>query len=392
MAISLLNQLMNDLKGDSLGNIASALGETPARTESALGAALPALISGLAGKASTTSQATSLLDTIKRNNLDSGIFGDPASALSAPGGITGLINMGRPLLDSVFGGRTGSVAEWMTSRSGISRSSSSTLMSLGLPIVLGMIAKRLKNSGWSASNLMTMLDEQRSLLPDTPGLGAALSRDFTHVDTDERERPTYVPPRHEPTHAEVVHARETKSRRGSSSWLWALPLLFLIPLLGYFLSRGDERRVADTRPAPQVAIPRVPLAEPVRPVEPVEPVGTSGVAPTDIGPYRLEFQTGSSRFTRASANELREVANLLKAHPQARAAVNGYTDDSGDDAANLRLSEARANATMEQLAGLGVDRSRMTAQGYGESHPVADNATAEGRQRNRRVEISVTNR
>jgi outer membrane protein OmpA-like peptidoglycan-associated protein len=191
----------------------------------------------------------------------------------------------------------------------------------------------------------------------------------------------------------VVHTREAKSRRGGSAWLWVLPLLFLIPLLGYFLRRGDEPRgVADTRPAPEVAIPRVPMAEPVKPVE---PVGTSGIAPTaprDIGPYRLEFQTGSSRFTPASASELREIADVLKAHPEARADVNGYTDDSGDDAANLRLSEARANATMNQLASLGVDRSRMSAQGYGESHPVADNATAEGRQRNRRVEISVTNR
>ena len=74
---------------------------------------------------------------------------------------------------------------------------------------------------------------------------------------------------------------------------------------------------------------------------------------------------------------------------RARADINGYTDNAGDAEANRRLSEARATAMMNELVSLGVDRSRMNARGYGEEAPVADNATAEGRQRNRRVEIRV---
>jgi outer membrane protein OmpA-like peptidoglycan-associated protein len=111
----------------------------------------------------------------------------------------------------------------------------------------------------------------------------------------------------------------------------------------------------------------------------------------EFGPYRLEFQNGSSRITPASETELREVAAVLAANPRAHADVRGYTDNIGDYEANRRLSQTRATAMMNELARLGVDRSRMNAQGYGEDDPVADNATAQGRQHNRRVEIHVTN-
>ena len=72
MATSLFTHLINEFKGDTLSAAASAIGETPARTETALGSVLPALISGLASKASTSGQATDLLDVIRSNDLDSG--------------------------------------------------------------------------------------------------------------------------------------------------------------------------------------------------------------------------------------------------------------------------------------------------------------------------------
>jgi outer membrane protein OmpA-like peptidoglycan-associated protein len=379
VATSLFTQLINEFKGDTLNTVASTIGETPARTESALGSVLPALIGGLASKTATTGQATALLDIMRRNDLDTGTFADAASAFKAPGGITGLATMGRSFMESLFGGRSGAIADWVSSRSGISRSSSSSLMSLALPIVLGMIARRLKSTGWSASNLMSMLDEQRSSLPDMPGFAAALNPDI-RAEAYERDRVYATPAVHEP-----------KSRM-SSAWLWVLPLLFLIPLF-YLMTRSDKpRRVVQTT---QVEVPRARIPDPGRPElakpEPAKPVGTSGVILRGFGPYKIEFQHGSPGITSAEMNELREVAALLKANTWAHASISGYTDNTGDADANLKLSEARARATMEELASLGVDRSRMSARGYGEEHPVADNATADGRQQNRRVEIHASN-
>lgn len=186
-----------------------------------------------------------------------------------------------------------------------------------------------------------------------------------------------------------VRTYEEPPRSRTSPWLWALPLLFLIPLLGYFLAHREEpRRTAmiEVPAAPQVAMPRESAPEPVK------PVGTSSTPVAAMGPYRIEFQTGSRKLTRPAENEMQKAVEALKAHPGAHVDINGYTDDRGSAAANLKLSQMRATSTLKQLASLGIDRSRMTAEGHGEDDPLADNTTAAGRQQNRRVEITVTDR
>ena len=386
MATSLVSQLMNEFRGDTLNAVASTLGESAVRTQSALGGALPALMGGIDTKASTIDAAASLLDLMKRNNLDSATFGDVSSAIRAPGGINGLINLGRPLLETLFGRRAGPVTDWVSSVSGINRTSSSSLLDMAATIVLGAIAKRLGSSGWSASNLMSLLGEQRSFLGEAPaGLAALLRPD---VEVHDRER--YVgasrvePVRHEPAVQAAPHEplrAYGEMRRRASPWLWALPLLFLIPFLGYMLTRGNEaRRAAD---ASRVAVQ-----------EPVRPVGTSGsepsATPTEPGTYTLQFQNGKSSLTPDSRARLQEVANALKADSNAKAEVNGYTDSTGSDAANLRLSQARAAAAANRIVVLGIDKSRLTPQGFGAQDPVADNDSAQGRQQNRRVVITVT--
>jgi len=374
---------LNDFRGDSLGNIASGLGESPARTQSALGAVIPALIGGLAMKAATTDQASNLLDLIKRNKLDSDTFADTTGAFKTPGAFSSLVNMGRPLMDSIFGARSSALADYAAAHSGVNRSSASSLFSLALPIVLGMIARHVRSTGWNASSLMSMLDGQRAFLHDAPaGLtdllrvdDAAAARHVRTYDAEDvhrREVPVSAAPAHEP--------------RSRSAWLWVLPLLFLIPLLGYFMSRHDEpRREASVQlPAQRAEIPAARVPE--------RPVGTTSVpsAPARVDVHRIEFDNGSRMLTTASAEQLRNVVEFLKANPRARIVIAGYTDDAGSDTANMALSQERATAVMNRLASMGIERARMTAEGYGESHPLADNATSEGRQHNRRVEIRVT--
>jgi outer membrane protein OmpA-like peptidoglycan-associated protein/uncharacterized protein YidB (DUF937 family) len=105
---------------------------------------------------------------------------------------------------------------------------------------------------------------------------------------------------------------------------------------------------------------------------------------------RLEFETGSATLKPTSTEQLLNISEILKAYPQVNLKVGGYTDNVGDDASNLKLSQERANKTMQEIVRLGTDRGRLEAEGYGEQHPVADNATEEGRQRNRRIDVRVT--
>ena len=106
-----------------------------------------------------------------------------------------------------------------------------------------------------------------------------------------------------------------------------------------------------------------------------------------LGESAIHFATGQSTIPAGAEGVLSEVANQLKANPDWKWEVQGYTDNVGDKAANQKLSENRANAVASWLADHGVDRSRLTVKGYGESHPVADNSTARGRAQNRRVEL-----
>jgi OmpA-OmpF porin, OOP family len=379
---NLLTQLMNDFRGDAFDGISSALGESPAKTQSALGVVLPALLGGLALKAATSDQAGNLLNRIKTNRLDT--VADASVTLKEPGGFNTLVDMGRPLMNSIFGGRSAGLSDWAASHSGVSRSSASSLFSLALPIVLGLIARRVSDAGWSASNLMSLLDGQREYLRDAPkGLSDILRADDT---TAVRHQRTYDTGE---VHGRRVPVTTSPARRSPSPWLLALPLLFLIPLLGYFMSRNAEpRREASvqTTPAPRAEVPRaVPERE--------RPVGTTGAAAVPsarIEPYQLHFETGSPALTAESSQQLRSVVAYLKAHPQAKVTIVGHTDNTGNDAANQKLSQERATAVMDMMASLGIDKSRMTAEGYGDIHPVADNSTPEGRHSNRRVEVTVT--
>jgi outer membrane protein OmpA-like peptidoglycan-associated protein len=100
------------------------------------------------------------------------------------------------------------------------------------------------------------------------------------------------------------------------------------------------------------------------------------------------FDTGSDRLRAESTPTLKEIAGMLKDHPELHLRIEGHTDTVGDDAANLTLSDRRAAAVVSFLVeSLGVDAARIASAGLGETKPAATNDTPEGRQANRRVEL-----
>ena len=101
------------------------------------------------------------------------------------------------------------------------------------------------------------------------------------------------------------------------------------------------------------------------------------------------FASGSESLDERARAELRAVASVLALYPEAGVIVEGHTDDVGDEQRNQRLSEARAESVRGALIAHGASSARVTARGYGESRPVADNATADGRARNRRAEVVI---
>jgi OmpA-OmpF porin, OOP family len=105
---------------------------------------------------------------------------------------------------------------------------------------------------------------------------------------------------------------------------------------------------------------------------------------------RLLFNTDSVTLRPESQVQLGNIAAILKAYPNVHVKIGGYTDNTGDPQSNLNLSQDRANGVMAELVALGISPDRLEAQGYGEQFPVADNSTEEGRAKNRRVSMRVT--
>ena len=105
---------------------------------------------------------------------------------------------------------------------------------------------------------------------------------------------------------------------------------------------------------------------------------------------RLLFETGKATLEPQSQEQLKNIAEILKAYPNVTVKLGGYTDNTGNAASNLKLSQDRANSVRVELEKMGISKDRLEAEGYGQEHPVASNDAEEGRAQNRRISIRVT--
>lgn len=110
-----------------------------------------------------------------------------------------------------------------------------------------------------------------------------------------------------------------------------------------------------------------------------------------VAVYGITFDTGKATIGAESETVLNEILTLMKDRTDWRFEVQGHTDNVGAAAANQALSQQRAAAVVTWLTKNGVDASRLVAKGYGDTAPVADNSTDEGRAKNRRVELKKLN-
>ncbi len=104
------------------------------------------------------------------------------------------------------------------------------------------------------------------------------------------------------------------------------------------------------------------------------------------------FATAKSDITPESEDVLTKAYNTLKQNPEIEVEILGYTDNVGKKSSNMKLSLARANAVKDWLVKKGIDEKRIATKGFGSDKPVMSNATAEGKQKNRRIEFFRVNK
>ena len=107
---------------------------------------------------------------------------------------------------------------------------------------------------------------------------------------------------------------------------------------------------------------------------------------------RVNFATDQANILPDSQPQIEQVIQLLKNNPELKLSINGHTDNSGNTKHNQTLSEQRANAVVKALTNnTGIQQSRLTAKGLGDTHPIANNSTEDGKALNRRVELIKSN-
>jgi OmpA-OmpF porin, OOP family len=118
-------------------------------------------------------------------------------------------------------------------------------------------------------------------------------------------------------------------------------------------------------------------------------VGVTPKKPTETLTVRVNFDTNKAVIRKADMAELERLEAFVRKHQACKFDVNGYTDSTGPEDFNQGLSERRAEALKAYIIEKGGNPDRVTAEGHGESNPVGDNATAEGRFENRRAEVEA---
>lgn len=430
MAVNILDQFKNEVVG-SLANAASGfLGESETTTKNVLETIAPTLLGSLIQKGSTEAGASSILNMLNQDNTN--VLGDLSNLVSGgESSMNNIMNSGLSIVRSLLGDKLGGVIDWISNKNNVKSSSVSSLMSLAAPFLMGLISRRVKSDNLGVSGLMDLLKGQGSWVKSLMPAGLSGLLNFSNWG-DTRTTTT----------ASTTN-NDNNSGGGMGRILpWLLLLAGLI-LLWFLLRSCDACKPADVKNDTidtvaqnvgdavdtlaakttdaldaikgklndagdwiadlgndiSIKLPDgVDLKVGERSVEKklvdfinTKTTDTALLKNTWFSFDRLYFETGKSTLTAESQLQLKNIYAILKAYPSVNLKLGGYTDSDGDDVMNQKLSAARANTAKMELQKLGVGAARLTAEGYGESHPICPaNDTPECKAQNRRIDVRVT--
>ncbi|WP_260706497.1 OmpA family protein [Edaphobacter flagellatus] len=396
MSSSIIDSVMGFIGPQVTGAVASQLGESSAVVQQGLQGSAAAMLSGLIAKADEPgflSQIFSMLTNPSTTSALSGLASNPSAITTAVAG-SPLGDLGGKFLSMLFGSRLGSITDSIGQAAGIGSGKASSLLTMAAPLVLGGLSKFVRDNNVSATGLLS------SLKSEAPSLQGFLPAGFRNLLGGG------IP---------SLAAAAPAAAASTSRWLWPVIVLAALLLAGLWFFNRSKAPVTETMQnaantassaassaasalgdffktklpdgvelnIPQFGVENKLLAFIQDSSKPVD-------STTWFNFDRLTFDTGKATLQPASQEQLNNIAEILKAFPNVHLKIGGYTDNTGDAAANQKLSEERAKNVMNELVAKGVDASRLESQGYGDQYPVGDNATEEGRQQNRRIAMRVT--
>jgi OmpA-OmpF porin, OOP family len=431
MSFNIFDAVKGHFGSELIGKAASFLGESESGVGKAIGGILPTVLSGLNSKASTSEGANEVMNMASSAH-SSGILGSIGSFFG--GG--DMLSKGAGLLTGLFGGKLGGIVDTISSFAGIKSESANKLMSMAAPIALGSLGKHASENNLGASGLASLLSSSSSswssLIPS--GLGSLLGVGSAISGSVGNAKDKVVGYASGAGHA----VEEAASGGGAMKWL--LPLLLLGGLgagAWYFFGNKkieDKTVTADVKPNDGTTTNNTATTPSVT----VTLDSTTGLVKYDLGAEQ-EFDLGNGTKIKAAANgfesqlisfiktgtidtvdkkanwfnlynvqfvkgskdkylpgsgseaQIANTAAILKAYPNVKIKLGGYTDSDGGDDINKPLSDGRAKAVKASIIAGGAKAEQIVeATGYGSEHAVAPNDSKENMARNRRVAAKVS--
>lgn len=429
MAQNIIGMAQKLLTDNVVEKISGLLGENKSGVTAAVGSALPSILLGLMKKSSEPKGADALFRTLQEGKHDGGMLDNLGNLLSGGSTTTDFISSGTKLFGSLFGDKTAGITDLIASKSGISKKAGSSLMGMLAPVVMGLLGKVMKSqNNFSLSGLTDLLSGQKEYVKSSLPSGLTQLMGVSNLDNLGRQ---------------AVQTAKAASAPARKIWPWIVLIIAVLLALFAWRSCGREdlaKKASETaKQAATVAQEAADKAVGTAKEAATAVQGTAGKVaeqardawaalgkffskklpsgvelnipefgvetkligfiedaqrPVDEKTWfsfdRITFETGKATLKPESQEQLKNIAEILKAYPKATIKIGGYTDNTGDPQANLKLSHQRAEAVMAELVTMGVDGARLRAEGYGQEHPIADNSTEEGRTKNRRIDIRVT--
>jgi hypothetical protein len=367
---NLTQAVIDDFPADGISKLAGILGKPPALTVSSLMAAVPALFAGALQRSSTTQGASDLLGLVKNATAQGNPVDRIGSVLSDERAREAYIAQGHGLADSLLSGHSRDVATELNSSTHIGGGSAATILALVAPMVLGVIG-RSAGPATSVSGLQSWFASERGgILKTLPsGIGSVLGMGTAPVAAAE--------------------AGASRSMRWIVAALAAVLLFFGVR---YFTTMRTPTTLGTALGSITLHLPgggTIDVMQGSIGYSVSRFLESSDPAPKTFVFDNLNFDTASNALTLESKPTVAALVAILKAYPNAQVRIVGYTDNQGDPAANVTLSDARAASVKQELVSGGIAAERITTAGMGEQNPVADNGTAEGRAKNRRTELEI---
>ncbi len=444
---NLLQELNEKTAGSLAKHSADFLGEDITNTNSAVSGTYSTLIASLIQKGSEKDGAKKIFKMVEK--ADAGILDTVDRIFTrSPQTVNGLVNVGTRDIPNFVGSKHREASNLIAKDSGIGKESSAKLMRLSSPFLLGMLGKHVSDGNLDEAGLLNLINGQKghveSMMPtdmketlEMSSFGWVKKEPVKEVKKPKKKKVKKEPKLETVDHTErVAKEKVVKQKKKAapvvqqvaeetgggimSIFKWLLPILAIGALAWFLLTRlacggvdvPDVKSVANNVVAKTENVATAVKDKTVSALGAVNDAAlkaldgikfTAGSAGSQMmafikgggkgeGKFRftnLNFASGSATITGTSGVEVDNLAAILKAYPDVKVSIEGYTDSKGNPDSNQRLSQQRAEAVSTKLVAQGIDVSRIKTQGFGAANPVATNDTAEGRAQNRRIEVVI---